>query len=111
MLLGVVARSQVVVQVAGMICGFGPGVRGRSLAVGLCAGQPATELGTHPSELSGVGAQPGFQLWEPSPLMWVHASRVSGECWGCLFAFTVQGLTGEGCLRPLAAAESSLISC
>ena len=38
-----------------------------------------------------------FQLWAPSPLIWVCARWASGERWGCFSAFTVQGLRGEGC--------------
>ena len=56
MILGVVTL-QAVDQVAGAIRGCGPGVHGRSTVVGLCAGQPATEPGVHPPEVSGVGAQ------------------------------------------------------
>ena len=47
-----------------------------------------------------VRANPQFLLWAPSPLIWVHASRASGERWGCFSAFTVQGLREEGCQRP-----------
>ena len=47
-----------------------------------------------------VHAHLEFQLWAPSPLIWVRASRDSGERWGCFSAFTVQGLRGEGGHRP-----------
>ena len=40
-------------------------------------------------------AHPEFQLWAPSPLIWVRANWVSGESWGCFSEFTVQGLRGE----------------
>ena len=43
---------------------------------------------------------PEFQLWAPSPLIWVRASRASGELRGCFSAFTFQGLTREGRQRP-----------
>ena len=39
---------------------------------------------------------PGFQVWAPSPLIWVRTSWASGERWGCFSMFTVQGLRGEG---------------
>ena len=47
-----------------------------------------------------VRAHPEFQLWAPSPLIWVRASQASGERWGCFSAFTVQGLRGEELQRP-----------
>ena len=62
------------------ICCFGPGssVAGWSPALGLSwaalgsaafslwVGQLASAPGAHPPEVSGVGAPPGFQLWEAS---------------------------------------------
>ena len=45
-------------------------------------------------------AHPEFQLWAPSPLIWVLASWASGERWGCFSVFTVPGLSGEGRQRP-----------
>ena len=50
------AGSQTVDRVAWLICGFGPGLCSQSTAFGLCAGQPATDPGAHPPEVSGVGA-------------------------------------------------------
>ena len=47
-----------------------------------------------------MGAPPGFQVWAPSPLIWVCASRASGERWGCFSSFTVQGLRSEGLQGP-----------
>ena len=81
----------------------------------------ATDWGILPLGHFGSGTQaagplirarshPEFQLWAPSLLIWVRASRASGECWGCLFMFTVQGLRVGGALEARAAAESSLIS-
>ena len=74
-------------------------------------GPQATDWGTHPLGHFGSGAQaarplirvrahPEFQLWAPSPLIWVRASRASGECRGCFSEFTVEGLRGEGRQRP-----------
>ena len=73
-------------------------------------GQPVTDSGAHPLEVSGVGALatcggvcpprcfvsvcPGswpligvrahrvFQVWVP--FIWVRTSQASGESWGCL---------------------------
>ena len=70
-------------------------------ALGLCVGQLASAPGAHPSKVSGVGSQLEFQLWAPSPLIWVRASWASGESWGCFSTVTVQGLRGEGRQRPL----------
>ena len=64
--------------------------------LGLWVGQLASAPGAHPPEVSGVGALLGFQLWAPSLLIWVCASRASGERWGCFSTFTVQGLRVEG---------------
>ena len=44
-----------------------------SAALGLCAGQPATDPGAHLLELSVVGVQLGFQVWVPRPLIEVRA--------------------------------------
>ena len=74
---------------------------------GFRCGPQATDWGTRPLGHFGTGAlaagplmrvraHPEFQLWAPSPLIWVHASQASGERWGCFSAFTVQGLRGEG---------------
>ena len=73
---------------------WGSGVGPRSLigvhthlgALGLRA-QAATQL-------IRVCAHPGFQVWEPSSLIWVRANRASLVCWGCLSQFTVQGMRG-----------------
>ena len=48
--------------------------------------------------LIGARAHPEFQLWAPSPLIWVGSSRASGELRGCFSVFTVQGRRGtRGC--------------
>ena len=39
---------------------------GQSAALGLCMGQLASAPGAHPPDISGVGAQLGFQVWVPS---------------------------------------------
>ena len=46
-----------------------------------------------PPEVSGLGALPGFHVWAPSSLIWVHAGAAYP-------AFTVQGRMGEGRQRP-----------
>ena len=104
------AGSQGVYPVVGAICSCGPGVWGCSAAVGLWAGQPATELGAYPPQVSGVSAQPGLQLWAPSLLIWVQARQASGECWGCLSCVHSPGAEGGGAPEARAAAESSLTS-
>ena len=74
---------------------------------GFRCGPQATDWGTRPLGHFGSGAQAAgplirahahleFQLWDPSPLILVRASRASGQSWGCFSAFTVQGLRGEG---------------
>ena len=70
-------------------------------ALGLWVGQLASAPSAHPLEVSSLGAPPGFQVWAPSPLIWVRASQASGERWGCFSPFTVQGLRGKGCQRLL----------
>ena len=62
----------------------------------MCVGQLASAPNVHPPEVSGVGGQLGFQLWAPSPLIWVRASRDSGEHGATYPEFIVQGLSGEG---------------
>ena len=58
------------------------------------APRPLIEVRAHPGTL-GLCAQAAvpfirvsshlvFQLWVPSPLIWVQANRASGVCWGCL---------------------------
>ena len=75
--------------------------------LGFRCGPQATDWGTRPLGHFVSGAQtagplirahthPEFQLWAPSPLIWVCSSLASGERWGCFSAFTVQGLRGEG---------------
>ena len=44
-----------------------------STALGLCVGQLASAPG---AEVSGVGGQLWFQLWVPSPLIWVRPTRL-----------------------------------
>ena len=46
-----------------------------------------------------VRAHLGFQLWAPSPLIWVRASRASGVGWGCFSVFTGREQRGEGLQR------------
>ena len=84
--------SQAAVQ---QICCFGPGscMAGWSpalglshgalgfAALGLWVGQLASAPSAHPPQVSGVGSQPGFQVWAPTPLIWVRATglQVSGR--------------------------------
>ena len=49
------------------------GLRGWSLALGLCAGYPATYLGAHPPKVSAVGAHLGFPVWAARLLIEVCA--------------------------------------
>ena len=80
------------------------GLCGISAALGLCAGQLATDLGAHPPEVSGVGAPPGSQVcvasWGfscvPQSANLGVRNLDSGERWGWLSQFTVQGLRGVG---------------
>ena len=91
-------------QAAGCLSGHPP-------TQGFRCGPQATDWSTHPLGHFGSGAQaagplirvrayPEFQVWAPSPLIWVHASRASGEHRGCFSTFTVQGLRREGHQRP-----------
>ena len=84
---------------------------GRVPTRGFRYGTQATDWGMHPLGHFGSGAQaagqfirahahPEFQLWAPSPLIWVRASPASGERWGCFSAVTVQGRKGEGRQKP-----------
>ena len=73
---------------------------GGSAALGLCGGQLASVPGVHPPEVLGVGAQPGFQLWVPSPLIWVRAIWLQVRAGAAYPTFTVQGLRAEGRQRP-----------
>ena len=94
-------------------CCFGPKSRrvpGRSAALDLCVGQLASAPSAYPPTrgfrcgrdpgVSGVGSQLGFQLWAPSPLIWVCATGLQVSTGTAYPAFTVQGLRGEGCQRP-----------
>ena len=84
---------------------------GRPPTRGFRCGPQATDWGMHPLAHFGSGAQAAgllirartyqvFQVWAPSPLIWVRASRASGERWGCFSSFTVQGLRNEGLQGP-----------
>ena len=78
---------------------------------GFRCGPQATDWGTCSLGHFGSGTQaagpliracahPEFQLWAPSPLIWVRASRDSGEHGAAYPEFIVQGLRGEGHQRP-----------
>ena len=56
--------------------------------------------GAHPPEVLGVGALPGFQVWVPSPLIWVHVTRLQVSTGAAYPSFTVQGFREEGRQRP-----------
>ena len=79
-------------------CCFGPesSSAGGSAALGLCMGQVASAPGAHPPEVSGVGGQLGFQVWAPSPLIWVSATGLPMSAGATYPVFTVQELRGEG---------------
>ena len=73
---------------------------GLSTTLGLCVGQLASAPSAHPPKVSGVGGQLGFQVWAPSPLIWVRATRLQVRAGAAYLVFTVQGLRGEGRQRP-----------
>ena len=84
---------------------------GQSAALGLCVGQLSSAPVEHPPEVLGVGALPGFQVWVPSPLIWVHVTRLQVSTGAAYPSFTVQGFREEGAPEAVAAADSSLTSC
>ena len=94
----------------------GPAALGLSLAargstdLGLCVGQLASASGAHPPNVSGVGSQLGFQLWAPSPLIWVRTTWLQLRAGAGYPKFTVQGLKREVALEAGAAVKSSLTS-
>ena len=53
------------IRLHGLICGFELGLPAGFIPLGLCTGQPATHLGEHPPDVSGVGAHLGFQVGHP----------------------------------------------
>ena len=53
-----------------------------------------------PAGVSGVGGQLGFQVWAPSLIIWVRATRLQVKTGAAYPEFTVQGLRGEGRQRP-----------
>ena len=69
--------------------------------MGLCEGQPATELDAHPPEVSGVVAQ-SANLGS--------GQLASGERWGCLSHVQSLVAEAEGVPEAAAAAESSVTS-
>ena len=71
-----------------------------SALLGLWVEQLASAPDALPPEVSGVGAPPGFQVWAPSPLIWVRATGLQVSAWAAYPAFTVQGRSGEGRQRP-----------
>ena len=91
-----------------------------STTLGLWVGKLASAPSVHPvtqgfrcgrpAGVSGVGGQLGFQLLAPSLLIWVRASRASGESWGCLSRIPSPGAEGGGGPETAAAVESSLTS-
>ena len=78
--------------------------------MGLCVGQLASAPSVHPPEVSGVGALSGFQVWAPSPLIWVRATGLQVSTGAGYPKFTVQGLKREVALEAGAAVKSSLTS-
>ena len=67
-----------------------------SAALGLWVGQLASSPGAHPPEVSGVGGQLGFQVWAPSPLIWVRTTGLQESAGAAYPTLTVQGRRGEG---------------
>ena len=84
----------------------------------VCPGSRADGLGLHiPSFgpvawaaglLIRVRAYSGFQVWAPSPLIWVPANCASGVFWGCLSGVHSPGAEGVEVQEATAATESSL---
>ena len=78
------------------VSGVGPrpliGVRTHLGALVLCAQAAGLLIRVH--------THPWFQLWAPSPLIWVHANLASGVCWGCLSSVHSPGAEAVGCKRP-----------
>ena len=72
------------------------GKASRSATLSLCVGQLASAPGAHPPKVSGVGGQLGFQVWAPSPLIWVRTTGLQESAGAAYPMFTVQGLRGEG---------------
>ena len=68
----------------------------RSAVLGLWVGQIASAPNAHPPEVSGVGAPQVFQLWAPSPLICVRATRLHVSAGAVYPMFTIQRLRGEG---------------
>ena len=68
--------------------------------MGLWVGQLASALGVHPPKVSGLGGQLGFQVWAPSPLIWVRTTGLQESAGAAYPLFTVQGLRGESHQRP-----------
>ena len=67
-----------------------------SAVLGLWVEQLASAPDALPPEFSGVGAPPGFQVWAPSSLICVRATRLQVSAGAAYPAFTVQWLRGEG---------------
>ena len=88
------------------------GLRGLYAAVGLgCVGDPwlwACARGSQP--LIRVHTHLRFQVWAPSPLIWVPANCASGVFWGCLSGVHSPGAEGVGEQEAMAAVENSLSS-
>ena len=78
------------------VLGVGPrpliGVHAHWGTLGLCTQAAGPLIRVH--------AYPGFQLWAPSLLMWVRATRLQVSAGVAYPAFTVQGLRGKGRQRP-----------
>ena len=71
-----------------------------SAALVLLVGQLASAPGAHLPEVSGVGAPLGFQVWAPTPLIWLCSMGLQVIAGAAGPAFTFQGLRGEGRQRP-----------
>ena len=94
---------------------------GRAPTRGVRCGPQATDWGMHPLGHFGSGTQaarplirvcahPGFQLWAPRLLIWVHTSWASGESWCCLSGLHSPGAERGGAPEASAAVESCLTS-
>ena len=67
-----------------LICCFGP-VRGAASLCSQCT----------PTRGVRCGTPLGFQVWVPTPLIWVRASGLQVSARAAFPEFTVQGLRGE----------------
>ena len=88
------------------ICCFGPGssVAGWSPALGLswaALGSAAFSLWVGQLASAPGATHPRCQVWAPSPLIWVCASRLQARVGAAWPVFIIQGLRGQGRQWPM----------